>query len=199
MLLKVAHDWELFMAAWRLTRFAAMCCVLLLPSTAAAGDIRDLPEPNLAAIAWMARKSNPDLPYVVSLPDRRKECKAAAMPYLSSPNTLHSVWATLILRECYKAMLIRMAELYYKPDAFGSGGMPALLDRLQRDLEDLYRDVYEGRADCKVDCGSITYTLLYSDSVTPIEEAVRTMALLQSHIADRQQWIEAWKVAGWGH
>ncbi len=90
----------------------------------------------------MAQRVEPGRSYVVDLPARRQECKDAATPYLEAGLTQYMAWGGLISNECHYAMLLKMAELYYKADAFGPGGMPALLKRLRHDVGALYNGIY---------------------------------------------------------
>jgi len=112
--------------------------------------------------------------------------------------TQYMAWGAFISDECHYAMLLKMAELYYKADAFGRDGMPALVERLQHDVGVLYNGVYEGQIDCRVECGSYAILMAIADKGAVFEDAVRVMALQQGEIVDRDQWYEAWKRAGWG-
>lgn len=173
-------------------------CLLLLSARAILAQSETLPEPDFAAIARMAQRVEAGKSYVAGLPARRQECRNAAIPYLDTGVTQYMAWGGLIVRECHAAMLIKLAESYYKPDAFGPGGMSALLNNLQRDLGALYYGIYQGRIDCLHECGSMAILSEIADNSGEIEHAAQVMASLHVPFPDSREWFEAWKRAGWG-
>lgn len=176
---------------------AFVVCLLLVSGTDILAQSDTLPEPDFAAIARMAQRVEAGKSYVASLPARRRECKIAAMSYFDSGVTSTMARGGLIVRHCYAAMLIKMAELYYAPDAFGPGGMPALLDALQRNIGKLYSGMYQGRIDCLEECGTMAVLSEIADSTAEIEHAARAMALLHVPHPESNQWSEAWDRAQW--
>jgi hypothetical protein len=165
------------------------------PSAFAGGDLP--PPPDRAAIAAMAQREEPGLPYVAGMPDRHVECDAFARPYLESPGTGAAFAGGTILTECHAAMLVKLAKLYYRPDAFGSDGMPALADRLLDDLTRLYQGINDGPLHCLRYCGSILYLIWSADRGVEFERAVETMALLQVPPSEEEHWLKSWNRAGW--
>lgn len=157
----------------------------------------DLPPPDRAAISAMAQREEPGIPYVAGMPARHVECGAAARPYFNSRGTLYPAQGGYILVECHIAMLVKMAELHYRADAFGPDGMPALMDRLLDDLGRLYQGIYDGPIDCLHDCGSIVIHFALGDKGVEFERAVETMALLHVPASEQEQWLKAWNRAGW--
>lgn len=182
--------------AMRAIQAVVICTSLLFaPVVFAQGD--RLPEPDFDAIARMAQRVESGKSYVATLPKRRKECQVAAVPYFDSGVTSTMAQGGFIVRQCYAAMLVKMAELYYRPDAFGPGGMPALLDKLQGDIGRLYYGMYQGRNECLEECGSMATLSEIADSTVEIERAVRIMALLHVPNAESKEWSEAWDRAEW--
>lgn len=119
------------------------------------------------------------------------------MPYFDSGVTSAMAQGSMIVRQCYAAMLIKMAELYYAPDAFGPGGMPALLDALQHNIGKLYYGMYERRTVCVEECGTTMTLSEIVDSTTEILHAVESMALLQIPWFEHDEWLKAWKRSEW--
>jgi hypothetical protein len=155
------------------------------------------PPPDRAAIADLAQRVERGIPYVAGMPARHAECGAVAQPYLDSPGTGPSVAGGHILIACHMAMLVKMAELHYRADAFGPDGMPALLDRLVDDLGRLYLDIYDQPIDCLRNCGSILYQFAAADTGVEFELAVETMALLHVAAPEQERWLKSWNRAGW--
>lgn len=157
----------------------------------------DLPPPDFAAVAAMAQREEPGVPYVAAMPDRHVECDEIAEPYFDSPGTGIQVGGAAIMRACHIAMLVKMSDLHYEPDAFGSGGMELLAGRLLEDLGQLYRGIHDGPIDCLRDCGSILYAFVAADIGVEFERAVEAMALLQVPESEQEQWLKSWNRAGW--
>lgn len=165
------------------------------PSALAGSDLS--PPPDRAAIAAMAQLEEPGTPYVAGMPDRHVECDAVARPYLNGPGTGAAFAGGTILTDCHIAMLVKMAGLHYRPDAFGPGGMPALADRLLDDLTRLYQGINDGPIHCLRYCGSMLYLMWNADRGVEFERAVETMALLQVPTSEQEQWLKSWHRAGW--
>ncbi len=171
----------------------------LLPwlSASASAGAHLPPPPDRAAIAAMAQRENAGIPYVAGMPERHVQCDAVAEPYLDSPGSGHAVAGGTILTECHIAMLVKMAERHYPPDAFGPGGMAALADRLLDDLGRLYQGIHDGPIDCLRYCGSILYEFASAHKGVEFERAVETMALLHVPVSEQEQWLKSWNRAGW--
>ena len=183
----------------RVTGFKAMTAIILgvlalaAPAALAGGD--DLPDPDLAAVRRLAQRAGPEASYAKGLPARRRECIEAAAPYLASGRTDRMAWGERMLIECYAAMLIKLADVYYESKTFGPGGMRALLKRLRHDLELLYTGIYEGRIRCVRECGPMDAVAALTAQREALEHAARTMGgtNVESEALDR--WYDAWP---WG-
>lgn len=156
----------------------------------AGGD--ELPDPDLAAIARLAQRVGPEKSYPSSLPTRRRECIEAATPYLTSGAPDRMIWGERMLIECYAAMLIKLADIYYDPQTFGPGGMRALLQRLRQHLEQLYTGIYQGRVRCVVECGPMDAVAVLRAQRKVLEGAARTMADANVPDRDYDGWHDAW-------
>lgn len=156
----------------------------------AGGD--DPPDPDLAAVRHLAQRVDPQESYANSLPARRRECNDAAVPYLESGMPGRTVWGERILIECYAAMLIKLADLYYESKSFGPGGMRALLSRLLQDLELLYTGIYQGRSRCVVECGPMGAMAALTAQRKSLERAAWTMGSTNVATQDLDRWYQAW-------
>lgn len=165
------------------------------PSAIAGSDLS--PPPDRAAIAAIAQREEPGILYVTGMPDRHVECDEVAQPYLDAPGTGAAFAGGTILMQCHGAMLVKLAELHYRPDAFGPGGMPVLADRLLDELGQLYRGIHDGPIDCLRNCGSILYLIWSAHQGAEFERAVEAMALLQVPEPEQEQWLKSWNRAGW--
>lgn len=165
------------------------------PSAVAGSDLP--PPPDRAAIASMAQREDPGIPYVAAMPDRHVECSELAQPYFNSRRSGHQLEGGTILSECHIAMLVKMSKIHYRPDAFGPGGMEELVNRLWRDLDSLYLGINDGPIDCRRYCGSIVYPVTAGKIGWEFERAVETMALLQVPPSEQEQWLKSWNRAGW--
>lgn len=160
------------------------------PAALAGGD--ELPDPDLAAVRRLAQRVGPDTSYANGLPVRRRECGEVAGPYLASGLPDRMAWGERILIECYAAMLIKLADVYYRPKAFGPGGMRALLKRLRHDLELLYTGIYEGRIRCVRECGPMDAVAALTAQRKVLEHAAWEMG--RTNVEDRHldRWRDAW-------
>jgi hypothetical protein len=177
----------------RVLAVSVPCLAWQAPPAFAGGD--ELTEPDLGAVGRLAKGANPGMSYVAGLPVRRRECNEAAAPYLKSGLPESMAWGEEILIECYSTMLSKLAALYYRPDAFGPGGMRDLLKQLRRDLELLYRGTYQGRIHCVVECGPMDVVSALSAQRSVLERAAWTMGRMNVEYLDEDRWIEAWPPA----
>jgi hypothetical protein len=134
----------------------------------------------------------------MGLPKRKRECREITHPYFEAGTTAAMAAGAFIMEECYSAMILKMAELYYQADAFRPGGMPVLLDDLRENLSRLYHGVYQGQFKCGNACGSLGYLLAVSDAEFEIERAVRVMASQQMYDDKFAGWMSDWGMADWG-
>jgi hypothetical protein len=153
-------------------------------------------EPDLAAIARLAKRVDPGQSYLAGLPARRRECRRAAAPYAEAGTPELGAWGERILIECYAAMLEELAIRYHPPDAFGPGGMRALLRRLRDELALLYAGIYQGRAACDEICDAADTVRALSAQRAVLEAAAGTMAGLNVAYHEEDQWDDAWNRAG---
>lgn len=160
-------------------------------------DNDELPQPDYEAVRERARRIDRDTPYVMSLPKRKKECLEIADSCYDAGRTAEMAEGAFIMKKCYMAMILKMAELYYRADAFGPGGMPALLDQLVRDLSFFHHGVYQGQVKCGNACGSLGYLLGVTDGMAEIERAVRVMAEQQMFPDKFAGWMSEWGMADW--
>lgn len=186
------------MLTWRMAQVAAICTMISLCVLPAGAGNNDLPEPDYEAVRERARRIDRDTPYVMSLPKRKRECLEIADRYFDAGTTAEMAEGAFIMKECYSAMILRMAELYYQSDAFGPGGMPTLLDDLRKNLSRLYHGIYQGQFKCGNNCGSMGYLLGVSDAMGEIERAVRVMAAQQMFDDKFAGWMSEWGMADWG-
>ncbi|MGH6932280.1 MAG: hypothetical protein ACREEE_07580, partial [Dongiaceae bacterium] len=121
-----------------------------------------------------------------------------ANPYYDGKTTANIAKGEFIMKECYSAMILRMAELYYRSDAFGPGGMPALLNDLMKNLSQFHHGVYQGQFKCGNSCGSMAYAMGILDGMVEIERAVRVMAAQQMYNDKFDAWMAEWQWADWG-
>ena len=170
----------------------AVFSLLLWHATAALAGGDDLTGPDLGAVGRLAERVDPGMSYVASLPERRRECNDAATPYLKSGVPESMAWGEKVLIECYSAMLSKLAALYYRPEAFGPGGMSALLKQLRHDLQLLYQGTYEGRIRCVEECGPMDVVSALSAQRSVLERAAWTMGRMNVEYVDKDRWIEAW-------
>lgn len=180
-------------ALWLTAVFVGVLC-LFAPAVRGGGD--ELPDPDLAAIARIAQRADSKKSYPGGLPVRRRECIEAATPYLTSGAPDRMVWGERMLIECYSAMLIKLADVYYDPKTFGPGGMRALLKRVRRDLEVLYTGIYQGRVRCVVECGPMDAVAVLTAQRKALEDAARTMAGANVPDRDYEGWHDAWPWSG---
>jgi hypothetical protein len=89
-------------------------------------------------------------------------------------------------------MLIKLADVYYDPKAFGPGGMRALLKLVRGDLELLYTGIYQGRLRCVVECGPLDAVAALTAQRKVLEDAAWTMAKANVADADFDRWRAAW-------
>jgi hypothetical protein len=155
-----------------------------------------LPEPDYAAISRRAQRADPGQSYIAGMPGRHKECDDTATPYFDAGVTASMAQGGYIRTTCHVAMLNKLAELHYRPNAFGSGDMPALMDRLPVHLTRLYQGIY-GPKRCLHECGSMGFLSAIAQRSSEIERAVEIMALLHVPPPEREKWLEAWNRAGW--
>ena len=172
-------------------------CALPWCGPAALAGSEERPEPDYAAISRMAQRADAGKSYIASMPARHKECDDAAELYFDAGTTASMAQGGYILTECHAAMLTKLAQLHYKPQAFGSGGMPALIERLPADLGRLYRGIYAPKR-CLHECGTMAILAAIADRGWEIELAVEAMALLHVPRPERAKWLEEWNRAGWG-
>jgi len=171
-------------------------CALPWCGPAALAGSEERPEPDYAAISRMAQRADAGKSYIASMPARHKECDDAAELYFDAGTTASMAQGGYILTECHAAMLTKLAQLHYKPQAFGSGGMPALIERLPADLGLLYRGIYAPKR-CLHECGTMAILAAIADRGWEIERAVETLALLHVPPPEREKWLEEWNHAGW--
>lgn len=174
----------------RVTTLLVALFALAAPAVRAGGD--DLLDPDLAAVRRLALRVGPEKSYAGSLPARRRKCIAAAAPHLESGTPDRMAWGERVLAECYVAMLIKLADVYYDPKAFGPGGMRALLKPVRRDLELLYTGIYQGRVRCVVECGPLDAVAALTAQRKVLETAAWTMAAANVADADLDRWHAAW-------
>ena len=177
----------------RVTAVVLGVLCLSAPAGRAGGD--DLPDPDFAAVGRLAQRVGPGKSYASSLPLRRRECRETAAPYLASGVPDRMAWGERVLIECYAAMLIKLADVYYESKTFGPGGMRALLNRLRQDLELLYTGIYQGRIRCVVECGPMDAVAALTAQRKTLEAAAWTMGSTNVAIADLDRWYDAWP---WG-
>lgn len=188
---------------------ATTIAFLTMPVPAWADAPKQLPEPDYEAIERAAQLPEPGQDYAKNLPARLRECTATADPYASSPITADMVTSKVIRMACLRAMLRKLAELYYEPDAFGPGGIDARMDEIAKPFYKILYDVhnkgvyYDG--DKKVPecgdpgyCGSIEDQLLPRDDyVAFLMDFVRYVAGYGPFVDDRtREWYDAWVKAG---
>lgn len=178
----------------RVTMVLVGLFALAAPAVLAGGD--DLPDPSLAAVTRLAQRDGPEKSYASSLPARRRECMKMAAPYLESGVPDRMVWGERVLIECYAAMLIKLADVYYDAKTFGPGGMRALLKRVRLDLELLYTGIYQGRIRCVVQCGPMDAVALFTAQRKVLENAAWTMAEANVTDADLDRWHADWPWRG---
>ena len=119
------------------------------------------------------------------------------------------VASKVIRMVCLRAMMRKLAELYYVRDAFGPGGIDARMDEMSKPFYKIIYDVhtkgvyYDG--DKKVPecgelgyCGSIEEQLLPRDDyVEFLMDFVRYVAGYGPFVDDRtREWYDAWVEAG---
>jgi len=75
------------MLAWRIALVAAVCSVISLGVPPAKAGNDELPEPDYEAVEAVARRVERDVPYVMSLPKRKRECLELADPYYDGKTT----------------------------------------------------------------------------------------------------------------
>lgn len=170
---------------------------------------KQLPEPNYEAIERAAQRTEPGQDYAKNLPARLRECTASADPYARSSITADMVASKVICMVCLRAMMRKLAELYYVPDAFGPGGIDACMDEMAKPFYKIIYDVHTKRVyydgDKKVPecgdlgyCGSIEEQLLPRDDyVDFLMDFVRYVAGYGPFVDDRtREWYDAWVTAG---
>lgn len=183
---------------------AAICLTL---SSAWPQAIQGLPEPDYDAIETAAQQIAAERDYRSELPARLAECTATAAPYANSPRTGDMVTSKVIRMTCLRAMLRRLADLYYTPDAFGPGGIDARIDEIAQPLYRIYFALYNYGAhnvgNEKVPycidspCGSI------AEQLAPRDDYVEFLLNLTRYVAgyahgtsdEKRAWIGAWENA----
>ncbi len=174
----------------RVTAIVLGVLALAAPAALAGGD--DLPDPDLAAVRRLAQRVGPEKSYASSLPLHRRECRETAAPYLASGLPDRMAWGERVLIECYAAMLIKLADVYYESKTFGPGGMRALLNRLRQDLELLYTGIYQGRIHCVDECGPMDAVAALTAQRRTLEGAAWTMGSTNVATPDLDRWYDAW-------
>lgn len=167
----------------------------------------DLPEPDYDAIDASAQRAVPGRDNVSDLPARLAECTATAAPYAKSPRTGDMVASKVIRMTCLRAMLRKLADIYYTPDAFGPGGIDARIDEIAQPLYRIHFALYNyGVHDVgneKVPycgdgpCGSI------AEQLAPRDDYVQFLLGLTRFVAgyghgssdEKRAWIDAWQRA----
>lgn len=175
-------------------------CWLGLMSAAWADAPKQLPPPDYDAIEAAAQRVEPGHEYVAVLADRLRECTATATPYASSPITADMVESKVIRMTCLRAMMRRMAELYFEPGAFGLGGIEARIDELSKPLYTIYYNVLNKGMHCEGrPCGSIFEQLAprdeYVDFLLDLTRFMASFAPEGSVPGDWRNWQCAWAKA----
>lgn len=183
---------------------AAMC---LAVSGACPQVFPDLPEPDYDAVEAAAQRVVPGRDYGSDLPARLADCTATAAPYARSPRTGDMVESKVIRMTCLRAMLRKLADLYYTPDAFGPGGIDARIDELAQPLYRIHFALYNygvyhvgsKRVPYCGDgpCGSI------AEQLAPRDAYVEFLLDLTRQVAgyghgtndEKRAWIDAWESA----
>ena len=180
----------------------AMFCLVACAWSATAAFAEELPSFDLKAVQDGARREAPGRSYVDALPERRAECWAAARPFASSRSVDALLKAGRLRQLCLNAMIIKLAEIYYDADGFGSDGMAGRLETVGYPVAELFFDIATNEPSCRV--GSCQNTLGYSlaadwytdylaDLVVAL--AVYNRAAEPQHF-DRAAWLAAWEEAG---
>lgn len=167
-------------------------CVLALAASSAHAGGEKLPDPDLDAVRRLAQRVGSDTSYANSLPVRRRECGEVAAPYLASGLPDRMAWGERILIECHAAMVIKLADVYYRAEAFGPGGMHALVKRLRHDLELLYTGIYQGRIRCVRECGPMDTVAALTAQRKVLEHAAWSMGRTNVEDRDFDRWHDAW-------
>jgi hypothetical protein len=155
------------------------------------------PEPDYDGLAQAAGRVVPGESYVEALPVRREICANAALPYSDGPSTSEMVVGMTIDLVCLRAMMHRLAELYYAGEDSGADSAKALFDRLDEEMALFFRDAFNGTRDCfdtpPYSCGTMNTSLTHRSAHLRITaELVELMALGTGLIRDVPAWQKAW-------
>lgn len=182
-------------------RFALGGLVILLTLVTVAdvegGDDTPLADPDFAAIARAAQRTEVQTDYIVVVPTRRAECATLAQTYLSTGTTTGAGIAAIVEFHCVSAILRKLAELYYDPESFPPDGMNGLIDRLGGAVYDLYDGIYNKNPRCRPACGTMYLAVPRFAVTRAIEDAIESVAeaRLAGNPAAWPKWQEDWRNA----
>jgi hypothetical protein len=172
---------------------ALLACFILILSSGPVLPAK-LPPPDYDAIKRAAQRVDKDREYVDSLPERLAECMETAESYASSMSVDDMVESTFIQEACLRAMMRKLAELYFAPGAFESGGIDARIEELGKPLYMIFEHFSVMGPECGGHaCGSIADVLTpRAQYVSFLRELAELMAIYAANGHGRAEFHDAW-------
>lgn len=158
--------------------------------------VDDVQQPDYDAIGLAAQRTEASRDYVRVLPDRWAECHATARRYSDAGTTAAMRLGTFVRGACLKAMLIKMAAVYYDSESFEPKTFTAIVDGTEDDTYLLFHGIYNENPACRPWCGTMFHVMPGSAVEDAFRNAVLAMAWAQLNGGKAwEDWDARWKQA----